>query len=268
MLLFGLSYSFKAWRRIKPKVLKYITEEIRPWRRRFEHTQWLGTRFKILVKAHKKFFRAHKGRLPSLGFFATLPQVKAIMDPQDRNDITPESFDCLEPLFPDFLQQWNTHVRERLNQYIAELLQGHIEYGNGEPCELAIANIYMRITDGCIFYGADSIPAAAHTYEVYEDDKPFGDRPDDPYAAALEMFCPPSFDTDVFYIYWKETKEAVEHICRVRGRGLASTAKEMDDFNIKIVCKDEYKCGGPYMRVICGWREAVGNSIFLPKSSS
>ncbi|CAL1694139.1 unnamed protein product [Somion occarium] len=256
----------RTWQTIRPTVIDFLTTTVTPLRIVHEYTLYLRPRAAILRKAVEKFARLSHGVFPHVRDFASLPEVRAILDPADKAEISVESFDALLPLLPELVTRWREDITGKLETFVRRELSSDEseDVPDGiRALDLAIATIFRCSHCKKPIVGAYPGTVShrcrpAYVAALVQMTRGYGlwsKKQDDPFDTAIERA--------LKWAKWSHRdvdllKSDVEPVLEACGQNsLSTTAQDMDELDFRFRCK---KCDSFQARAIFRWREAALHS--------
>ena len=199
----------------------------------------------LLRKAHQVYSRSFNGIFPLLEDFALLPEVKALIDPSNDEELTIESFNEFESELPDIVSRWKAERYEELRTISS--IPTHVQ---GKDLAL---NHLLRCECRRVFSTSD-LSAVLHTCFGDRDLTTFpffmvktGDGVYRQMSSCFDSGLAPR-GLSALNIYVMEILEAC-------GKGRLTTVQEMDNLNARLTCTMCRR--DPRVRTIYTWRDAV-----------
>ena len=242
-----------GWQRIRPDIVEYVEEVIRPLRLAHEIRRTLEERLPILRKVTEVFARTFSNVFPPLEDFAYIPEVKAIIDPQTAGKVTTETFNPIRDQLPEILARWKIKYHQDLDTFLKRIVPSIPPQSQGR--DLVLAHFVCCVPCSRVFSTSD-LTSAVHAHSSWNQRQPPStlDPAEQAYWRALSRhcICPNSFS------YYSVPSKHMMKILEACGKGPLTTVQELDDLDPAFTCTVCRKYPGP--REVYTWREAVSRS--------
>ncbi|KAK7692976.1 hypothetical protein QCA50_004617 [Cerrena zonata] len=236
----------RAWKTMKPSLITYLRDDIRPRRIGYMYRVTLKERFHILRQAVELMSRRSSNVFPHAEYLANLPEVRRILDfPQDGeapDPITVDSFEAITPYLPRIINEWYQVATTAINRHLCGAIEGRFVKDTSnlaitqilycKHCKTSLLNpIHTMTTHKCQYAEFHD-----HLYVKYEDILGLKD-----WAVIRALgFIP--------------LQGITENILAVCGRDkYSTTVDEMDALDPKLIC-DMEPCS---IETVLNWREAA-----------
>ena len=240
------------WQDIRPSVIEYFEQNVRPLRVVDEYHAFLEHCLPALQTAWSKFARAYGNVFPHLSDFTDLPEVRKLLDIESEEDIDVD-FDSLAPAIPRIVSTWREKVHERLDKYIRLRLPGTISsktLPQTQVSDLAVAHFLYCMDCYKLILNQDVMPAIHKCRK-----NTFYPRVcEDPYKQAMDR---------LGMKYWRPRRCSIIPmlifpILRACGKDNLVTVQELDKLDPRLICGLEgCKLSDPH--TVYHWRDAVSN---------